>query len=388
MWFVHLTTIGSAAPGAGLVRRSTAVVAAIAPTGFVHAWRHAGSPQLVAVLPDRTSAIAAEVALRSAVGVEVRSTVARLTPECIVRPVVIVSAPRAGSTLLAETLRELPEIWTIGGESHQLIESAPRLRPDARGFASNRLVAEDLIPKLRDRLLARFLAGMRDRLRRPYVKHRLGSPARLLEKTPRNALRVSFLNALFPDALFVLLVRDPRPNVSSIMEAWQAGERFVNLRQLPGWEAGEAWAPGEWKLLLTPGWKDLRTPSLADVAAMQWSEANEIAIRDLQEIPAERKCSVDYDDLVADPLTTLDRICAFARLGADAEFRARLAGGLAQSTATVTPPSAGKWKKNERAMAPRMESLLAQWARLQAVHAEWKDGWSAAAGLGGRGGGA
>ena len=308
-------------------------------------------------------------------GIEVRSMIARLTLECLVRPVVIVSAPRAGSTLLAETLRELPQIWTIGGESHQILESLPSLTPRAKGYASNRLVAEDLTARMRTRLQAIFLGGMRDRKRRPYVKHRLGSPARFLEKTPRNVIRVPFLNALFPDALFVLLVRDPRQNVSSIMDAWQAGERFVNLRKLPGWEAGEAWKAGEWKLLLTSGWRALRAPSLADVAALQWSEANDLAIRDLEVVPADRKCTVDYDELVADPMTTLQRVCAFAGLSMDLEFRARLAGGLAHSSATVTPPRPDKWKKNEKAMESRMAPLLAQWVGIQAVHVAWRDGW-------------
>jgi hypothetical protein len=374
MWFVHVTTVGPAKLAGGLGRRASDAVAAVTRGAFLHAWPHAGFPQLVAVVRDRTTAVAVQSAITSAVGLEVRSMIARLTPECMVRPVVIVSAPRAGSTLLAETLRELPQIWTIGGESHAVIESVRSLTPRAKGFGSNRLVAEDLTERMRTRLLAGFQGGMRDRLRRPYVKHRLGSPARFLEKTPRNALRVPFLNALFPDALFVMLVRDPRQNVSSIMEAWQAGERFVNLRKLPGWDAGEAWRAGEWKLLLTPGWKDLRAPSLADVAALQWREANDIAIRDLEAIPADRRCTVDYDELVADPATTLKRVCLFAGLGMDAEFRARLAGGLAHSSATVSAPQPGKWRKNEKAMDPQMPALLAQWARIQAIHGAWRDG--------------
>ena len=32
----------------------------------------------------------------------------------------------------------------------------------------------------------------------------------MLEKTPKNSLRVPFLNAVFPQALFVYLYREPR----------------------------------------------------------------------------------------------------------------------------------------------------------------------------------
>ncbi len=39
------------------------------------------------------------------------------------RPIFIVSPPRSGSTLLFETLSQAPGVYTIGDESHVLIES-------------------------------------------------------------------------------------------------------------------------------------------------------------------------------------------------------------------------------------------------------------------------
>ena len=41
------------------------------------------------------------------------------------RPIFIVSAPRSGSTLLFEVLSKVRDIYTIGGESHQMIEQVP-----------------------------------------------------------------------------------------------------------------------------------------------------------------------------------------------------------------------------------------------------------------------
>ena len=68
----------------------------------------------------------------------------------------------------------------------------------------------------------------------------------MLEKTPKNALRIPFIRKTYPDALFVYLYREPRDNVSSIMEAWRSG-RFVMYPDLPGWQG----LP--WSLLLIPG---------------------------------------------------------------------------------------------------------------------------------------
>jgi hypothetical protein len=75
-----------------------------------------------------------------------------------------------------------------------------------------------------------------------------------------------FFSALFPDALFILLLRDPQQNVSSIMEAWRTNG-FSQLKQLPGWKPGECWKPGEWKMLLPLGWPEVSGGSLAEVAA-------------------------------------------------------------------------------------------------------------------------
>src|SRR5262245_27523249 len=60
------------------------------------------------------------------------------------RPVFIMSPPRAGSTLLFNVLADSRDAWTIGGESHRVIEDIPALDPRKRGFDSNRLTAHDV----------------------------------------------------------------------------------------------------------------------------------------------------------------------------------------------------------------------------------------------------
>ena len=59
------------------------------------------------------------------------------------RPIFILSSPRSGSTLLFQTLAQAPAVFSIGGESHGLIEQIPGLHPRERGWTSNRLVAAD-----------------------------------------------------------------------------------------------------------------------------------------------------------------------------------------------------------------------------------------------------
>ena len=47
------------------------------------------------------------------------------------RPVIILAAPRSGSTLLFETLAAAKDAWTIGGESHHVIEGLQSLNPNS-----------------------------------------------------------------------------------------------------------------------------------------------------------------------------------------------------------------------------------------------------------------
>src|SRR5204863_2885793 len=154
------------------------------------------------------------------------------------RPIFIVSPPRSGSTLLFETLAQSPDLWTIGSESHGVFESIPAFQPARRGWTSNRLTADDVRPALVERLIDGFFLRLRDRSgNRPAAG---AEHLRLLEKTPKNALRVPFLAEAFPDALFVYLYRNPRETISSMLDAWRSG-KFVTYANLPAWPGEHPW---------------------------------------------------------------------------------------------------------------------------------------------------
>jgi len=272
------------------------------------------------------------------------------------RPVFIVAAPRSGSTLLFETLAQSSALWTVGGEAHGLVEQFPALRPGAPGVSSNRLTAAQMTPEIAQ--------GMLERIARRVHNARGESPAegaaiRFLEKTPKNSLRVPFFRAMFPDALFVHLWRDPRENLSSIMEAWRAGG-WVTYPQLPGWD-------GPWSLLLPPGWEDLRGRPLEEVAAFQWRATNDILLQDLAEVPAVQRTSLSYAELLSDAAVAVRRICEFAGVGLDDALRTRLEGPLPLSRHTHTAPEAEKWRRNEAEILRVLPSLETTWARLRAL---------------------
>ena len=287
------------------------------------------------------------------------------------RPVIILSAPRAGSTLLWETLAVSSEVWTIGGESHHVIEAFPELNTRERGYSSNRLVAEDLSADTADKVRAGFAGGLRNAEGRMFFatpSERHPDRLRFLEKTPKNALRLPFLQALFPDVRFVVLYRDPRENVSSLMEAWRmGGQRYLAFNNLPDWPAGECWRKGEWRMLLPPGWPRLRGRSLAEIAAFQWLQAYSVLLDDLAAVPDDHYCAVDYSDLLADPAGVIRRLCDFADLRFDGQLEERVGSALPRSRATLSAPDARKWKQNESDLEPMLPELLDMYARLQTL---------------------
>jgi Sulfotransferase family len=162
---------------------------------------------------------------------------------------------------------------------------------------------------------------------------------RVIEKTPENSLRVSFLAAMFPAARFVFLHRDARQAVSSICQAWRH-PGFVKYPDLPGWERPA------WHLLLPGGWREFNSASIMEVAAFQWASANRQAMDDLEGLSAESWTSVDYAELVATPAAVVRRICEFAEISYDEWLAAALAQPLPLSPTTITAPSPIKWRSN------------------------------------------
>jgi hypothetical protein len=256
----------------------------------------------------------------------------------ISQPVIIVSPPRSGSSLLFETLSMSPDLWSVGGESHGVIEGVARLHPRARAWESNRLGALDADVDTVRLVRHRFQAAMRDRDgRRPPVRR----PLRLLEKTPRNTLRVPFLRRVFPGATYIYLYRDRLETMSSMLDGWRSG-RHISYPRLPGW------AGPPWSFLLVPRWRSLPPHDLARTVAHQWAMATTLLLDDLSSVPVGQQLTVHYRELVADPAALIRSLCARLELRWDRP----LDGPLPLSSTTLDPPDPDKWQRNAAELRP------------------------------------
>lgn len=261
------------------------------------------------------------------------------------RPVFIIGAPRSGTSLLYSVLRSAPVFAHWPGEAHEVWEAD--YHPALRDWESNALTEADVDAKAAARIRRAFFLVA-------------GSRRRLIDKTPRNALRVSFVDAIFPDALYVHLVRDGRENVNSLINAWRTARyRTYRLRH-----SIEGVDPEWWKFVLYPGWQQDASGPLEVVCARQWASSNELALRELDAV-GDRAVRVRYEDLVDAPEAEVQRVLEFLDVPFDGALRAKAAAARTTPINVVTPPERGKWRKeNPREIesivpliAPAMEAL-------------------------------
>ena len=258
------------------------------------------------------------------------------------QPVFIIGAPRSGTSLLYSIMRRSSSLRHWPGESHEIWEAD--YHPAFRGWDSNVLGPDDVEPAAAARIRRSFFLVT-------------GRKHHLVDKTPRNALRVGFVNAVFPDARFVYLTRDGRENVNSLINAWRTPR--YRTYELPEPHAIPGVDPRWWKFVLYPGWRDDRAGPLEVVCARQWSVSNDHALSALGDIDRSRWIEVRYEDLVEDPVPEVGRIMSFLELDYEERVRAR-AGAIASTPInTVTPPERGKWRRENPAEIAAVTALIA-----------------------------
>lgn len=273
------------------------------------------------------------------------------------RPIFIVAAPRSGSTLLFETLACASQLHSVGGESHSIFESINALNPShPDGCESNRLTEKHVTPAVSESIKRGFASLLKDR-EGNFIEIGDVNRVRLLDKLPKNSLRIPFIKKIFPDALFIYLYRNPWHSISSMMEAWDSGKwvTYPNIR-----------AGGKpWSLLLPPNWQSLCSEPIVSICARQWVAANEYITSDFSEIESDRCLTINYENLTKDPMSTVRAICDFSNLKLDRYLLERITSPLPISRFTHTLPNSQKWEKNATAIASVEPIFSKTWEKIQ-----------------------
>lgn len=260
---------------------------------------------------------------------------ALVTGATLDRPIFIIGAPRSGTSLLFNVLRASSRLVHWPGEAHEVWEAD--YHPALRGWDSNALDATDVT------------AEAAVRIRRSFVLL-TGARRRMIGKTPRNSLRIPFVDALFPDARFVFLRRDGRDNVSSLINAWRTPR--YRTYELPEPHSIPGTDPLWWKFVLYPGWRaDLAGP-LEIVCAKQWKVSNDYALDGGNGMAPDRWVELSYEDFIKRPVEETGRVMELLDLPYEQEVRDRAAAASRTPINVVTPPEQGKWRReNPREIA-------------------------------------
>jgi hypothetical protein len=262
------------------------------------------------------------------------------------RPVFIVGCPRSGTSLVYTLLGRHEAFRSPEGEGHLLWNAFQH--PRHKGWSSDRATAADVRPGE-----ARYLYS---------VIRELVGEHRFLDKTPKNVLKIPYLQALFPDAKFLFLKRDGRDVVASLIEGWE-------VRQTPSYRLPQRLELADyrgryWCFVLPEGWRDYARTSIADVAAFQYASCYDTALADLRAVDPDAVKELAFEDLLARPREVTARLLEDLALPAS-EPVMDMAGRLhATPIQSNSPPRPEKWRDRAEVIArvlpriaPTMERL-------------------------------
>jgi hypothetical protein len=296
----------------------------------------------------------------------------------IKEPIIIIGAPRSGTTLLFSILSSHPDVWSLYGESESIF--AKYFHPKVFNWRKgNELGYNDLSDLIGERIRQEFYKRVlnyqviftnapskiyanrfMEKINKK-INQMLIAPIfrpdqiKLVEKTPKNCLRIAFLNAVFPDSFFVFLTRDPRSNISSLMEGWNEPRRYETYR-VPGGINIKGYNGVFWNFLLPSEWQEYaKGKTLAEVCAFQYSAANSSALANLSCFPKERWMMVKYEDLISNSRTIVSDICN--RIGLSYKGGLKKMAEMMPPVNTSSAPDKEKWKKNEEQVMSVMEAV-------------------------------
>lgn len=244
----------------------------------------------------------------------------------------IIGAARSGTKLI----RDLTA-------AHPLAASVPYDVNYVWRFGNEELAHDELVPE-------QLTGPARARMVRYFERYRQGREV-VVEKTVSNCLRVPFVQAAFPNARFVSLIRDPVDIIESAWRQWQIPPRWgYILRKASTFPLAEAFGyarayatrvvaakvggsspKGTWGPRYRGIDEDLARFDLLEVCAIQASRCLQAASEGLSAVPAERLLRIRYEDLVGDPEQSLRRLWTFAELDPGAIEPASVCGNVTRA---------------------------------------------------------
>ncbi|MEC4986483.1 MAG: sulfotransferase [Oscillatoria sp. PMC 1068.18] len=228
------------------------------------------------------------------------------TDKILKRPVFIVGCGRSGTTILGKMLSQHSEIayfneprdiWLCATQTDIWTRKA-QVRS-----GKLKLTAADLTPEIASRIKNEFA-----------VRIRLKNGSRLVEKLPINSFRIGFLNALFPDALFIHLLRNGLEVAQSIATLAETKPWFGRKDYKWNLLKDYAVARGDGELV------ELSTNNFLK-GILEWRLSVESSREGLSNLASDRWIEIRYEDLLENAIAVCTTLEQFIGLEPSQEMR-------------------------------------------------------------------
>lgn len=228
---------------------------------------------------------------------------------------------RSGTTILGAVLGKHRVVTYLNEPREIWVAAYPQTdiwSEQAASRAGSMVLTADSCTWWRSRLLTALFTRETGRTGRP----------RLLEKLPINNFRLEFIRTIFPNALFIHILRNGLDVADSIARECEQGRWFTS-----GYKWNElvrfAQSRDDYKALPALCQSDF------DRGLLEWRLSVEVAQEFYRSCPKEIWCEVRYEDLLENPVETLQQLERFMGLPADPEMHRFGAENLRQRKAKL-----------------------------------------------------
>ncbi|WP_426416967.1 sulfotransferase family protein [Aestuariirhabdus sp. LZHN29] len=284
---------------------------------------------------------------RNSILYQLRGWRANVLPVYPDRPVFVIGCSRAGTTLVYKTLSLSNGLGTLNRETHDLWAQLHSL--DSRNWESHCLFKHDAVKKDE-----RFISN--------YFYSRTGK-LRFVDKNNQNGLCVDYLNALFPQALFVYVTRNPGDNIHSLIEGWRRADEYATWSDnLPATVDIDGGMFSRWCFFLFPGWREYVDSPIEAVCAEQFRSINKSILSSSRKITQDRFFRIEYERILEDPVDSFRGLYDFCGVPFTEELKTHSQTVLQHPYNAFSAIKRNKWLDSDnvkriKSVLPRVEEV-------------------------------
>ena len=248
------------------------------------------------------------------------------------KPIFIVGCSRAGTTLVYKTFSESKELGSLQRETHDFWASLHPLEQLA--WNSHSIPAS--------------MASDKDRSSTSCLFYTQTGSCRIVDKNNQNGLSIPYLYALFPEANFIFIRRNPGDNIESLIRGWGKPNEFGTWsKNLPEKVAIDKGDYKQWCFFLAESWRDYCDSPIEDVCAFQYASMNKAILNARDIVPQAQWHEIAYEEIVADPVQSFKHLFESCDLKFDLALQKHCKSVLERPYNTFSGIAVDKWKQGE-----------------------------------------